>query len=161
MVSVILVRQKVQDKLNRRSMSLVAGCFTFSLVIYSKRHLEYINVGLHAISLSPFPTTQLIWEIGPTLPRWLADIFFVTPNFETTLHPMTCLGWMKIVTRSCGREVEHNSESESTSNILDVQQTQNICITFIQRRLNVCDVSPTLYKCYTNVLCLLGRRQRH
>ena len=36
------------------------------------------------------------------------------------------------------------------------QQTQRICITFIQRRPNVFDVGPTLYKCYTNVLCLLG-----
>ena len=33
------------------------------------------------------------------------------------------------------------------------QQTQNISMTFIQRRPNV---GPTLYKCYTNVLCLLG-----
>ena len=30
---------------------------------------------------------------------------------------------------------------------------QNICITFIQRRPNVFDVGPTLFKCYTNVLC--------
>ena len=36
------------------------------------------------------------------------------------------------------------------------QQTQNICITFVQRRPTVFDASPTLYKCYTNVLCLLG-----
>ena len=36
------------------------------------------------------------------------------------------------------------------------QQIQNICITFIPRRPNVSDVDPTLYKCYTNVLCLLG-----
>ena len=36
------------------------------------------------------------------------------------------------------------------------QQTQNMCTTFIQRRPNVSDVGPTLYKCYTNVLCLLG-----
>ena len=35
------------------------------------------------------------------------------------------------------------------------QQIQNICITFRQRRPNVFDVGPTLYKCYTNVLCLL------
>ena len=27
------------------------------------------------------------------------------------------------------------------------QQTQNICITFVQRRPNVEDVGPTLYKC--------------
>ena len=34
-------------------------------------------------------------------------------------------------------------------------QTQSICITFVQRRPNVFDVGPTLYKYYTNVLCLL------
>ena len=39
-----------------------------------------------------------------------------------------------------------------------IQQTQNICITFVQRRPNVFDVGPTLYKCYTNVLRFLGRR---
>ena len=39
---------------------------------------------------------------------------------------------------------------------LAAQQTQNICITFIQRRTNVFDVGPTLYKCYTNGLCLPG-----
>ena len=36
------------------------------------------------------------------------------------------------------------------------QQTQNICITFVQRWTNVEDVGPTLYKCYANVFCLLG-----
>ena len=36
------------------------------------------------------------------------------------------------------------------------QQTQNICIIFVKRRSNVFDVGPTLYKCYPNVLCLLG-----
>ena len=36
------------------------------------------------------------------------------------------------------------------------QQTLNICITFIQRRPNVFDVGPALYKCHTNVFCLLG-----
>ena len=36
------------------------------------------------------------------------------------------------------------------------QQTQNICITFIQLRPNVFDAGPTLYECYTNILCLLG-----
>ena len=30
-------------------------------------------------------------------------------------------------------------------------------ITFIQRRPNVFDVGPALYKYYTNVLCLLGK----
>ena len=39
---------------------------------------------------------------------------------------------------------------------LHSQQTQNICTAFVQRRLYIFDVGPTLYKCYTNVLCLLG-----
>ena len=30
------------------------------------------------------------------------------------------------------------------------QKTQNISITFVQRRLTVFDVGPTLYKSYTN-----------
>ena len=36
------------------------------------------------------------------------------------------------------------------------QQTQNICITFVQRRPNVFGVGVALYKCYINILCLLG-----
>ena len=35
------------------------------------------------------------------------------------------------------------------------QQTQRICVTFMKCRINVEDVGPTLYKNYTNVLCLL------
>ena len=34
--------------------------------------------------------------------------------------------------------------------------TQNIFIAFIQRLPNVFDVGPAMYKCYTNILCLLG-----
>ena len=36
------------------------------------------------------------------------------------------------------------------------QQTQTICRPFVQRRPKVFDFGPALYKCYTNVLCLLG-----
>ena len=36
------------------------------------------------------------------------------------------------------------------------KETQNTCITFVQRWPNVFDVGPILYKCYTSVLCLLG-----
>ena len=36
------------------------------------------------------------------------------------------------------------------------QQTQNISITFVQCWTNVEDVGPTLYKCYANVLYLMG-----
>ena len=43
-----------------------------------------------------------------------------------------------------------------THRLLPSQQTQNICIRFKQRRPNVFNVCPTLHKCYTNVLRLLG-----
>ena len=45
----------------------------------------------------------------------------------------------------------------STAETLPTQQTPNICITFIQSRTSVEDAGPTLYKCYTNALCLLGK----
>ena len=39
-----------------------------------------------------------------------------------------------------------SSEGSPTSTELSIppQQTQNICITFVQRRLNVLDIGPTL-----------------
>ena len=40
--------------------------------------------------------------------------------------------------------------------IVAFQRTENICITFVQRGPNVFDVGPTFYKCYTNVLWVLG-----
>ena len=51
-----------------------------------------------------------------------------------------------------------NLRWQSVCRLLPVvsQQTQNICITFIQCWTNVDNVGLTLYKCYTNVLCLLG-----
>ena len=36
------------------------------------------------------------------------------------------------------------------------QKTQNICITILQFWSNVENVGPTMYKCYTNILCSLG-----
>ena len=51
----------------------------------------------------------------------------------------------------------YNTASKNCmTRLLPSQLTQNICITFVQRRPNVFDVGPTLYKCYTKVLCLPG-----
>ena len=47
----------------------------------------------------------------------------------------------------------HGAASQT---LAPTKQTLNICITFIQRRPNVFDAGPTLYKCHANVLCLLG-----
>ena len=53
-----------------------------------------------------------------------------------------------------------HSENDETFYVRDksVNTKQNICITFIQCWTNVEDVGPTLYKCYTNVFCLLGNQ---
>ena len=57
---------------------------------------------------------------------------------------------LKTECQSGGRTRDHLTFQVGT------QQTQNICITFVQRRPNIFDVGPTLCNCYTNVLCLLG-----
>ena len=64
-----------------------------------------------------------------------------------TWRPAKC--WL----RHSSRWTEYSPVSTA---ILMCQQTQSICVTFIQCRSNVKDVGPTLYKCYTTVLCLLG-----
>ena len=43
-----------------------------------------------------------------------------------------------------------------TETLYAIQQTQKIGITFIQCWANVEDVGPTLYKCYSDALCLMG-----
>ena len=49
--------------------------------------------------------------------------------------------------------MEHLVKRLSTFSRLCAPSKQKACV---QRRPNVYDVSPTLYKCYTNVLCLPG-----
>ena len=65
-------------------------------------------------------------------------MFCVTSQF---LHSSTCISFSS-------KQIQQST-----------QKTQNICITFVQRRPNVFDAGPTLYKCYKNILCSLGRRR--
>ena len=52
--------------------------------------------------------------------------------------------------------VQHdNHDNHINQKIAQSQQTQNIFRSFVQRRLHVFDAGPTLYKCYTKVLCWL------
>ena len=50
----------------------------------------------------------------------------------------------------------YNNAVFFTNYLILTPATQNIWITFVQCWTNVEDVGPTLYKWYTNVLCLLG-----
>ena len=56
-------------------------------------------------------------------------------------------------------ELKHDLYKLLRYHVYRTQKTQNICIAIVQRRPNVFDVGPTLYKCYTNVFCLLQGRQ--
>ena len=63
---------------------------------------------------------------------------------------VTCPNWTYI-------NVVHKGIFLENYSLLTVYPaTQNICITFVQRRPNVFDAGPTLYKCYIDALCLLG-----
>ena len=73
------------------------------------------------------------------------------------------LGWFLTIKVSTSRQLVWLSSSNKNPTSLSLsrtdgltsQQTQSICITFVQCRTNVEDVGPTMYKCYTNILYLL------
>ena len=76
-------------------------------------------------------------------------ICFIIHHHHPQHHVALCLGWpCLLVGHLTGQVREQPPLSQPT------RQTQHYCITFIQRRTN--EVGPTLYKSYTNVLCLLG-----
>ena len=88
-----------------------------------------------------------------------------SPRLQSTLYSIYDDGWstlwyfsLYMYTNTCTYNI-YMWVNISHSAIGTTQETQNnICITFIQRRPNVFDVGPTFYKCYTNVLFLLGRQ---
>ena len=60
--------------------------------------------------------------------------------------------------RSLLKDTKESYEVTWLQLAIKTQLTQNMCIAFLQRWTNVEDVRPTLYKCYTNVLYMLGMR---
>ena len=55
------------------------------------------------------------------------------------------------------QQPEHEPEHDTPESNCPYPVNTKHLYDFMQRRPNVEDVGPTLYKCYTNVLCLLGR----
>ena len=100
--------------------------------------------------------TQCRFNVGPGLRR--------QPNIKPALGERLVSLQLKIL---CMKEINKIQQCKHDKNAIICkacnvcnntfsQKTQNICITFVQRRPNVFDGGPTLYKCHTNVLCLLG-----
>ena len=57
------------------------------------------------------------------------------------------------------REIIHHGDvwyAQRFPSIYNHSKHKTFCMTFMQCWTNVEDVGPALYKCYTNVLCLLG-----
>ena len=92
---------------------------------------------------------------------WPNAWFDVGPPSATLGQPESSIGsisrvcWDARVASVCFLSFRHVSMQVQTTHWCS-QQTQNICMTFVQCLTNVDDVGPTLYKCYANVLCLLG-----
>ena len=109
-------------------------------------------------SLQPKPSSlshaHLRWQMAdrtgkyPCYRRYLLLLFTRIVQTITRItvnrHAMSAHGFHRVVSPST-TFVRHWAGGGPT------QQTQNICIAFVQRRHNVFDVGPTLYKCYTNV----------
>ena len=70
----------------------------------------------------------------------------------------------RFYTAGCGNKMAVSVTGPRAVNVLGgpvipgthTQQTQNICITFVQSWPNVFDVGQKLYRGYANVLCLLA-----
>ena len=80
----------------------------------------------------------------------LQNVYHIVNNAVSLILVNT--QWILVTRASCYRLAKWSGVKYSYA----AQQTQNICITFMQCRTNVEDVGPALYKCYTNVLCLRG-----
>ena len=94
------------------------------------------------------PTITQLWfvSVPPTcryrsMKYWLG-LNGYWPASATLAHHLTDIGSCRLVIAASSKQYQISCYS---------QQTQNICITFIQRRPNIFDVGSTLYKCYTNV----------
>ena len=119
---------------------------------------------LQNVPLSVGPEYKSIFGLENKTTRRGSSVFFSKFSWDAACLEKASAGFY--ISEKCGRfsyhhfsnkdrgiaslGVAHPSSQEKT------QQTQNICITFVQRRPNVFDVGPTLYKCYTQDMCLLS-----
>ena len=128
-----------------------------TMSIYVIHRTNYANTALHIVLTKKSVMTSSYVNI---------TYFYLSPCSDISVClSLICRGllarasrcWLAVwITEEsrCGL-MTLSSESESIP-IITTQWTPNICITFVQCWTNVADVGLTLYKCYTNVLCLLG-----
>ena len=105
-------------------------------------------------------SSQLWYNTGPTSPDVVPALghSWVIPCYIKLrcLDHRHCPWANQTGNHSKQNNIEFPAIPGRTKTHLASQLALNICITFVQCWTNVEDVGPTLYKCYTNVLCLLG-----
>ena len=116
-----------------------------------RRTGQYYRSGTYRVGPPPFPslvtaTFAINVEKIPTL--------FIE-RLLTYVYSTCSLQWLntdkqrlKMFLNSGPQKIQSWPNGCSLANV-DPELIQNSCITFIQRRPNVFDVGPTLYKCYT------------
>ena len=72
----------------------------------------------------------------------------LSQNLASTVPALLCTEYDIVSARRVTRTLYQH-----WSTLVTPQQTENICITFVQHRPNFFHVAPTLYRGYTNVLC--------
>ena len=112
--------------------------YTFSFII-SQRKFESKSRQMTRSIVIP-SKLRLIWKLDNERVKWV--------------------NWLRSIIKR--RYIANSFERRYLANsfAIPAQQAQNVCITFIQRRPNVFEIGPTLYKSYTNVVCLLGEHIR-
>ena len=73
-------------------------------------------------------------------------------------HSLCRVSSLTVLDQKMTRDTFYQASTDLDLTPSSSQQTQTICITFIQCWTSVEDAGPTFYKCYAYVLCLLRRR---
>ena len=109
------------------------------------RPYSIIILNMCFITKASFVASSQITASSYILERHLSKLFALSPTWSLACKQTDCItaGMLKLLDPKLVLACPVN-----TKHLYDFMQ----CCT------NVEDVGPTLYKCYTNVLCLLGRR---
>ena len=123
----------------------VKRCYTIVVVVTMwTRWRDGLNIGKSSdyVTMTPCCWLSMGQGLWGTVPLFIQLLGLVKA---------TRMGWMSGAIKDCRFHSLTITNSPVLHKKATSQQTQNICITFVQCRPNVFDVGPTLYKCYTNV----------
>ena len=132
-------------------MCLVCRVFNVSCLLGCD-HLEWVDTNSFVHKWMSYRWAGVFQLRRGEVTDWPANLLHISYSLLFSSHLWS--PWVHVLLRlSVTNLLGH---ADPLTLLVLTQRTQNNCITFIQCWSNVEDVGPTLYKCYTNVLCLLG-----